>query len=513
MGNLILDTSFVSSLFDKNSVDHQSTQLIEKARSEDWRLWLYVPQISEILDEIARIQRNSASGNHELSEHEQARLALQDLSTNCQWLSGLASDADGLDESDPLALGLLNGAERVGNDTYIVTCNSERLSRGTPFIAPADVLNLISELPVQYVDLKQQQDYIRKDLEDRIHSVLYRSHYIGGPEITELEQKLANYVGVDHCVCMSSGTDSLLVGMMVLGIGAGDEVITTPFTFAATGQAILSIGAKAVYADINPVTFNLDPDLIEDKITDKTRAIMPVSLFGQCCDMDKINEIASRYHLSVIEDAAQSFGATYKGNRSCGLSTIGCTSFFPAKPLGAYGDAGAMFTTDPELAKSMRQIIAHGQEGRYKHIRLGLNGRMDTLQAAVLLSKLKVFDDELIKRNSIAEQYTELLTEHVSCELLELPTVQHYNKSSWAQYTIRISRRSQVRENLTKAGVPTAVHYPIPLYQQESLAEANLDCENTETAAQQVLSLPMHPYLGSKTQGYIVDSLIQAIDF
>ncbi|MEE3254779.1 MAG: DegT/DnrJ/EryC1/StrS family aminotransferase, partial [Chloroflexota bacterium] len=431
----------------------------------------------------------------------------------CQWLSGLPSDADGLDESDPLAFGLLNGAKRIGKDTYIVTFDSKRLSRGAPFIAPADALNIISELPIQYVDLNRQQDYIRKDLEDRIHSVLYRSHYIGGPELTALEQKLADYVGVDHCVCMSSGTDSLLVGMMALGISAGDEVITTPFTFAATGQAISFIGAKAVYADIDPVTFNLDPELIEDKITDKTRAIMPVSLYGQCCEMDKINEIASRYHLSVIEDAAQSFGATYKGNRSCGLSTIGCTSFFPAKPLGAYGDAGASFTADPELAKAMRQIIEHGQESRYKHVRLGLNARMDSLQAAALLSKLQVFNDELIKRNSVAKQYTELLIEHVSRELVELPTVQHYNKSSWAQYTIRVSRRDQVRKNLTEAGVPTAVHYPIPLYQQESLAEVTLDCENTETAVQQVLSLPMHPYLNSKTQDYIANSLIRAIDF
>ena len=236
---------------------------------------------------------------------------------------------------------------------------------------------------IPFIDLKTQYEAIKPDIQERINRVLDHGQYVMGPEIFELEEKLAEYVGVKHCIAASSGTDTLLIAMMALGINPGDEVITTPFTFIATGEMIALIGAIPVFVDIDPRTYNIDPSKIEAAITSKTKAIMPVSLYGQCADMGAINAIADKYNLPVIEDAAQSFGATYNGKKSCGLSTIGSASFFPSKPLGAYGDGGALFTDDDNLAKLMREIRLHGQDRHYHHPRIGINGRMDTIQAAV----------------------------------------------------------------------------------------------------------------------------------
>lgn len=372
---------------------------------------------------------------------------------------------------------------------------------------------------MQFIDLKAQYQLIEQDVRSRIDRVLAHGQYIMGPEIAELEEQLAAFVGVRHCVGLSSGTDALLAAMMALEIGPGDEVITTPFTFIATGEMIGLLGAVPVFVDIDPATYNLDPRLIEGAITERTKAIVPVSLYGQCADMDAINEIAGRRGIPVIEDGAQSFGATYKGRRSCGLSLIGCTSFFPAKPLGAYGDAGACFTNDDSLAKAMREIRNHGQDRRYHHPRLGLNGRLDTLQAAILLAKLAIFPREVELRSRLGGRYTELLREHGARSAHEggaallTPHVAEGNTSVYAQYTIQVEARDQVAEALGGMGIPTAIHYPVPLNEQPvfSRSVAPGQTPNSARAAARVLSLPMHPYLSDAVLGEVAQKVAEAV--
>lgn len=360
---------------------------------------------------------------------------------------------------------------------------------------------------MQFIDLKAQQDRIRDKIDANIKKVLDHGKYIMGPEVYELEEKLADYVGVKHCVGVSSGTDALLIAMMALGIKAGDEVITTPFTFIATGETIVLIGAKPVYVDINPKTYNIDPNKIEAAITPKTKAIMPVSLYGQCANMDAINAIADKYNLPVIEDAAQSFGATYKGKNSCTLSTIGCTSFFPSKPLGGYGDSGACFTDDDDLAKVMREIRVHGQDRRYHHQRIGLNGRMDTLQAAILLAKLEIFPNEVKQRSKIGRRYTDLLNE---AGITTTPYIEPHNTSVYAQYTIQVDNREQVLEKIKGTGMLATVHYPVLLNQQPSLATDD-ELIVSEKAASKVMSIPMHPYLTTKEQDRLIIVISQCV--
>jgi UDP-2-acetamido-2-deoxy-ribo-hexuluronate aminotransferase len=363
-------------------------------------------------------------------------------------------------------------------------------------------------MSIPFIDLKTQYRELQSQIQSRINAVLEHGQYIMGPEVYELEEKLAAYVGVKHCISASSGTDTLLIAMMALGIKAGDEVITTPFTFIATGEMIALLGAKPVFVDIDPKTYNIDPAKLEVAITSKTKAIMPVSLYGQCADMDAINAIASRHGLPVIEDGAQSFGATYKGRRSCGLSTIGSTSFFPSKPLGAYGDGGALFTDDDVLAKAMRQIRIHGQDRRYHHPRIGINGRLDTLQAAILLAKLERFDWEVDQRQKVGAYYTAVITE--LCPNISTPTIVVGNTSVYAQYTIQVDEREKIIDKLHKAGIPTAVHYPLPLHMQLAFEDYGFHegmYPVAESAASRVLSLPMYPYLAVVQQRKIVDLL------
>lgn len=346
---------------------------------------------------------------------------------------------------------------------------------------------------IDFIDLKTQQQRIYPELERRMKAVLDHGQYIMGPEIAELEEKLASYVGVSHCIAVASGTDALLIALMALGIGPGDEVITTPFTFIATGEMIALLGATPVFVDIDPQSYNLDPAQIEAAITPRTKAIMPVSLYGQCAEFDAINAVAARHSLAVIEDACQSFGATYKGRRSCGLSTVGCTSFFPSKPLGCYGDGGACFTDDEKLAARMRQVRAHGQDRRYHHPVIGVNGRMDTLQAAILLAKLEVFPDEVEARKSVGAKYSDLLD-----GALVTPFIGPANTSVFAQYTVQVRDRDAMQKRLQAKGIPTAVHYPVPLHLQPAfahLAQPKGKFLHAETAAEKVMSLPMHPYL------------------
>lgn len=354
---------------------------------------------------------------------------------------------------------------------------------------------------IPFIDLKTQYRALELQINKRINAVLEHGQYIMGPEVRELEGKLADYVGVRHCITVSSGTDALLVAMMALGISQGDEVITTPFTFIATAEVIALLGAVPVFVDIDPRTYNMDSAKIEAAITQKTKVIMPVSLYGQCADFDAINAIALKHNLTVIEDAAQSFGATYKGSKSCSLSMIGCTSFFPSKPLGCYGDGGACFTNDDEVAGKMRQLRLHGQEKRYFHAIIGINGRLDTLQAAILLAKFDVFPDEVEARQRIGRRYGEKLIKSVQ------PYVAPYNTSVYGQYTIQLENRAGGRTVLEAAGIPVAVHYPTTLNLQPAFAYLGQPAGTfpvAEAAAGKVLSLPMHPYLSEQDQDQII---------
>lgn len=362
---------------------------------------------------------------------------------------------------------------------------------------------------IEFIDLKTQQVRIKQEIDAGIQRVLAHGKYILGPEVDELEAQLAAFVGAKYCITCANGTDALQIAQMALDIGPGDEVITPGFTYIATAETVALLGAKPVYVDIDPRTYNLDPLLIEAAITPKTKAIIPVSLYGQCADFDAINAIAAKYNLPVIEDAAQSFGATYKGRPSCSLTTIACTSFFPSKPLGCYGDGGAIFTNDDELATTIRQIARHGQARRYHHVRVGVNSRLDTLQAAILLPKLQIFSEEIILRNKAAIFYSQRINE---LELTGLtPFVEQHNTSVFAQYTVSLANRSVVQQKLSERGIPTAIHYPLPLNKQPAVADQTKSLPIGDLAAEQVLSLPIHPYITELDQQQVIDALKASI--
>jgi UDP-2-acetamido-2-deoxy-ribo-hexuluronate aminotransferase len=364
---------------------------------------------------------------------------------------------------------------------------------------------------MDFIDLKAQYRALRPDINARIQAVLDHGQYILGPEVTELEQKLAAWVGAKHCVSVASGTDALLIALMALCVGPADEVITSPFTFVATAEVIALVGAKPVFVDVEPDTANIDATKLEAAITPRTKAIIPVSLYGQVADMDAINAIAARHgDIPVIEDAAQSFGATYKGRRSGALSGIGCTSFFPSKPLGCYGDGGAMFTDDAGLAKAFTELRVHGQSARYYHTRIGIGGRMDTIQCAVLLGKLPRFDWEVQRRIELGARYGERI--RASGAPVGLLTVRPDRTSVWAQYTVLVKDRDGVQERLKQAGIPTAVHYPRPLDRQPAY-ERLVDSKPmpvSDSLAAQVMSLPMSADLGEAQQDEVVEALARA---
>ncbi|MNZ35771.1 UDP-2-acetamido-2-deoxy-3-oxo-D-glucuronate aminotransferase [compost metagenome] len=372
---------------------------------------------------------------------------------------------------------------------------------------------------IEFIDLQTQQARIRDKIDAGIRRVLDHGQYILGPEVAELEERLAAFVGARYCITCANGTDALQIAQMALGIGPGDEVITPGFTYIATAETVAQLGARPVYVDIEPHTYTINPRVLEAAITPRTRAIIPVSLYGQCADFDTINAIATRHGIPVIEDAAQSFGATYKGRRSCNLTTIACTSFFPSKPLGCYGDGGAIFTNDDELATVMRQIARHGQDRRYHHIRVGVNSRLDTLQAAILLPKLEILDEEIQLRQQVAASYKQMLSsagetgdyaESALPGVLATPWIQPYNTSVYAQYTLRVADRAAVQAQLEAAGIPTAVHYPTPLNKQPAVADPGASLPVGDAVAEQVLSLPMHPYLREDDLQAIVKALRSA---
>ena len=365
--------------------------------------------------------------------------------------------------------------------------------------------------PMDFIDLKSQYAALRDTINARIQRVLDHGQYIMGPEVKELEDRLAAYTGAKHCVTVASGTEALLIALMALDLKPGDKVITTPFTFAATVEVIALLGGVPVLVDIEPDTCNIDARHIEAAITPRTRAIMPVSLYGQCADMDEINAIAARHgKLPVIEDAAQSFGATYKGRKSCNLSTVGCTSFFPSKPLGCYGDGGAVFTNDDALALACREIRVHGQSKRYTHTRIGVGGRMDTLQCAVVLGKLERFEWEIERRRELGERY------HAKLKAAGWPvrmiSVRPDRDCVWGQFTTFVERRAEVQPRLQALGVPTAVHYPKPMHQQPAYADLcrTHGGELSVAAGERVMSLPMSADLTDAQMDHVVAALVEA---
>lgn len=362
---------------------------------------------------------------------------------------------------------------------------------------------------IDFANLKKAYLEHKDSFDKSMAEVIESSSFIMGKPVVKLEESLSKYAGVKHAIACSNGTDALLLAMMALGIKPEDEVITTPFTFIATAETIAFLGAVPVFVDIDEVTYNIDASKIEAKITEKTKAIMPVSLYGQTADMDSINAIADKYSLAVIEDGAQSFGATYKGNKSGNLSTIGTTSFFPAKPLGCFGDGGAVFTNDDVLAEKMKSMRVHGQTKRYHHKYIGMGGRLDTLQAAVLNVKLDGYDNDIKRRQQVAEEYTELLKGK-----LKTPVVLKERTSVWAQYSIEVENREELQAYLKDNGIPTAVHYPKPLHLQECFEYLNYkegDFPISEKISNRIMSLPMNPYLTKIEQNYICEKLLNYI--
>ena len=361
---------------------------------------------------------------------------------------------------------------------------------------------------IPFVDLEAQRRRLKPDIDARIERVLDHGRYILGPEVEELEERLADHAGVRHCITCANGTDALQIALMALGAGHGDEVITPDFSYIATAEAAAVLGAQPVYVDIDPRTYTLDPQLLERAITERTKAIVPVSLYGQCADFDAIADIAAARGIPVIEDGAQSFGASYKERRSCALSTVATTSFFPSKPLGCYGDGGAMFTDDDALAVELRRIARHGQDRRYHHVRVGVNSRLDTLQAAILLAKLDILNDEIAARDALAKRYD---SGFAGLDALVTPHVADHNRSAWAQYTLRVANRDAVQARLKADGIPTAVHYPLPLSAQPAVADHDANCPHSAEAAREVMSIPMHPYMSDAVAARVIDAVAKGL--
>ena len=530
MSDLLLDVNIIVDLCVERAGSNNSRIALAVAKERDLRLWVYVGSVQTMeyvvaaeLHERARADDRAISAS---AARRQARARLRKLTEDMQWLAALAGEGDVFAEEDPEDAQLFRSLDRLPGKPRLLTRDKRLLAQHpeqttTPETFIEQALESRPEPTIDFIDLQAQQDAIRPRLEHNIHRVLQHGKYILGPEVAELEEKLADFTGAKYCISCANGTDALQIAQMAVGVGPGDEVIVPGFSYIATAETPAVLGAKPVYVDIDPITYNIDPAKIEAAITSKTRAIIPVSLYGQCADFDEINAIAEKHGIPVIEDGAQSFGATYKGKRSCNLTTIGATSFFPSKPLGAYGDGGALFTNDKELATKLRQIARHGQDRRYHHLRVGVNSRLDTLQAAILLPKLEILEKELALRNEVAARYNKLLSgkdihgqpltespsEFVRAFRGQTPVIREHNTSAWAQYTIRVPDREAVQLTLKEADIPTAVHYPIPLNKQPAVSDETVSLSEGDRAAEQVVSLPMYPYLPYTKQKYITDTL------
>lgn len=512
---LVFDTNVVvDALAARGAYYADAVGVLELIRDGEVEGWYAPHTLSTVYHLLERTLAKDAQNRRESTQA--ARVLLKELTTLLKPLPQVGDelatlDAEAGDDLEDQLIGFLAG-QYLPNHVIITRDKWFLKSSEIPALHPKELLEqglaAWSSKPqkMPFIDLAVQQRAIRPQMQRNIHAVLHHGTYIMGPEVKQLEGKLSVYTGAKHCITVASGTEALLISLMALGIQTGDEVITTPFTFVATAEVIVLLGAKPVFVDIEPDTCNIDASLIEAKITPKTKAIMPVSLYGQPADMDEINTVAAKYNIPVIEDAVQSFGATYKGKKSCNLSTIGCTSFFPSKPLGCYGDGGAIFTNDDAIAQSCTEIRVHGQSRRYYHTRVGVGGRMDTLQCAILLAKLERFDWELEQRITIGQRYNILMDE------AEVQRVQQRDDrtSVFAQYTVLVDERCALEARLRETGIPTAVHYPVPLNEQP--AYQHLCCADctpiASNRAQRVMSLPMGADLSSARQETIAKVLV-----
>lgn len=523
MKQLLLDVNIVVDLCVERVGSANTRLALALAEASGASIWVYTGSVQTLEYVVASELRGKAHHNGETvtgtAARAQARALLERITAGYQWLASLSAEGPLFAEADPEDAQLYHALNRFAEGTANLLTRDRGMLAGYPdrALTPETLIERqhnprTEPVPIAFVDLKTQQDAIRPALEQQIHRVLHHGQYILGPEVRELEERLATFTGAQHGISVASGTEALLISLMALDIGPGDEVITTPFTFVATVEVIVLLGATPIFVDIDPDTANIDATLIEAKLSDKTKAILPVSLYGQPADMDAINAIAARHgNLPVIEDAAQSFGATYQGKRSGNLSTLGCTSFFPSKPLGCYGDGGAIFTSDDRLAQACREIRVHGQSQRYVHSRIGVGGRMDTLQAAILLAKLPRFEHEIAQRQAVARRYHELLSASAPSRepFRVLPWPKPDRTSVFAQYTLRVQDRDRLQAKLKEQGIPTAVHYPVPLNEQP--AYRHLCCPDCTPVAQQlareVMSLPMHADLTAADQQRIVTAL------
>ena len=515
--DLLIDINVAVDICAKRPAYFQDADLaLAKCRQEGGRLWLYAGSVQTLeyvtRDELKRSFKAAGQPIKARQLQHHTRQIIKTFAEDKQWLAALAAEGAVFDSPDPEDAQLIRALDRFAPGTIKLLTRDQDLCDQYPERTITPAAYLAQPAPprrLDFVDLAAQQAALRPQLERNLHRVLHHGHYILGPEVRELEARLAAYTGAQHCITVASGTEALLISLMALGIGPGDEVITTPFTFVATAEVIVLVGATPVFVDIDPATCNINAALIEAKIGPRTKAIMPVSLYGQPADMDEINAIAARHgNLPVIEDAAQSFGATYRGRPSGNLSTLGCTSFFPSKPLGCYGDGGAIFTSHDALAQACREIRVHGQSQRYVHTRIGVGGRMDTLQCAIVLAKLDRFDQEIAQRQAVARRYHALLADREIPKTLPWP--QEDRASVFAQYTLLVQDRDALQARLHQAGIPTAVHYPVPLNEQPAYAHRCCpDCTPVaRRIARQVMSLPMHADLTAADQHRITTTIL-----
>jgi UDP-2-acetamido-2-deoxy-ribo-hexuluronate aminotransferase len=519
MKHLILDVNIVVDACTNRSSSVESVAAIAKAKAAGVALWVYTGSVQTLefvlAGELVRLNaKNDFPPLTRAHAARRARLLLANFCNKTSWLAALSFEGNVFNTDDPEDEQLLLALERFPAGTAKLLTNDKQMLKKSPETTVTPSVWLAEKnqaASIDFIDLKTQQDFIRPNLEVNIHRVLHHGQYIMGPEIKQLEEKLAEYVDTKHCITCANGTDALLMALMALDISPDDEVITVPYTWISTAEVIALLRAKPVFVDIRPDTFNLDPDLLEATITPRTKAIMPVGIYGQCADMTRINQIADKHGIPVIEDAAQCFGATHYGKKACNLSLIGCTSFFPSKPLGCYGDGGAIFTQDDALADKMCQIRIHGQKIKHQHPLVGINGRLDTLQAAILLAKFPSFQSEVDARARIGARYTSLLNDsfcHPSSVLC--PLVVPGNTSVYAQYTILSPDRNRLSQSLKESGIPSVAYYTAPLHLQGAFADLGHkagDFPVAEKVAAQCLSLPMSPYLTMKEQEKVADAI------
>jgi len=544
--NVIFDIDVaVDLLADRRPASHAAKAAFDKALHAGCQLWLVAACLPTLLERLEKAFQASTedTGKEAIrsTASSRARDTLRRFLKNVNVLSTHGFHAEAAFERDrPMGALILSSADALADDVEIVSRDPSLLAADKRVVDPrtyADREDSINQPgdSIPFVDLARQQHRILTKVEESIFNVLRHGQYIMGPEIKELEHKLADYVGVEHAICCASGTDALLLALMAYGVGPGDAIFTSPFTFISTAEVISLLGATPVFVDIDPRTFNIDPGCLERAIKAckednpgmyplpalslnsatslEPKGIVPVDLFGLPADYDRVNAIAAEHGLFVIEDAAQSFGAEYHGKRACSLGDIGCTSFFPAKPLGCYGDGGAVFTEEGHLAERMISMRVHGEgKDKYDNTRIGLNARMDTLQAALLLPKLEVFPEEIVSRNRVAARYTEQLS---PCESLQTPRVAEGLQSAWAQYSPLADHREKVQSALRAKGIPTAVYYPKPLHRQTAyrgLGYKEGDFPESESASRRIFSLPMHPYLSDEQIRMIARELILALE-